>query len=196
MNILVHLKSRILTEALVHWLGVQTAHSVYGFFSYGVRGANGPPDMVVCDGSNCLEGGRCRWPETRVIMVDTGRREEDILSCLVSRQIDGVWTTDMQPDIAGKAIDAVERGDFWLPHSDFRKVLRQARTEKHGRFAELSEKDRRIIELIVRGYKNREIAEDLHLSEQTVKSHVSRILSMLNLSNRTQLAALFAEKRP
>jgi DNA-binding NarL/FixJ family response regulator len=196
MDILVHLKSRILTEALVHWLDAQTAHRVYGFFSWGIGGENRPPDMVLCDGSNCRNDGRCRWPESRVIMVDTGRREEEALSYLISRQIDGVWTPDMQPEMAGKALAAVERGDFGLPHSDFRKVLRQARVAKDGRFAELSEKQRRIIALIVQGCKNREIAEDLHLSEQTVKSHVSRILSLLDLSNRTQLASLFADKQP
>jgi NarL family two-component system response regulator LiaR len=55
----------------------------------------------------------------------------------------------------------------------------------------LSSREREVLTLIARGRSNREIASALTLSEQTIKSHVSNILSKLHLADRTQ-AAIFA----
>lgn len=54
----------------------------------------------------------------------------------------------------------------------------------------LSPRERRILELIVDGCMNREIATRLHLSEQTIKNSVSTLMARLGARNRVQLAAL------
>jgi NarL family two-component system response regulator LiaR len=58
----------------------------------------------------------------------------------------------------------------------------------------LSERELDVLRLIARGMSNKEIAKELVISEGTVKSHVSNILSKLHLAHRTQ-AALYALKR-
>src|SRR5690625_7755810 len=60
---------------------------------------------------------------------------------------------------------------------------------------ELSESDRRIVELIGEGHSNREIAEQLGIAEKTVKNRVTVILQTLGMQRRTQVAAMVAARR-
>jgi DNA-binding NarL/FixJ family response regulator len=64
-------------------------------------------------------------------------------------------------------------------------------SDDRGDLARLTERELDVLRLIAQGRANKEIARDLTLSEKTVKTHVSNILSKLGLSDRTQ-AALFA----
>ncbi len=57
--------------------------------------------------------------------------------------------------------------------------------------SQLTERERDVLVLIARGLSNRQIADSLHITEGTVKGHVSNVLSKLHLQDRTQ-AALFA----
>jgi len=66
-----------------------------------------------------------------------------------------------------------------------------ARSETLNPFSELSDREMEILRLIASGISNREIADTLFISEKTVKSHVSNILSKLHLADRTQ-AAVYA----
>jgi len=59
------------------------------------------------------------------------------------------------------------------------------------KLAELSEREKEIVELVAKGFDNREIAGTLYISEGTVRNHISTILTKLNLKNRTQLAILY-----
>src|SRR5690625_2262685 len=60
---------------------------------------------------------------------------------------------------------------------------------------ELSESDRRIVEMIGEGHSNREIAEQLGIAEKTVKNRVTVILQTLGMQRRTQVAAMVAARR-
>jgi LuxR family transcriptional regulator, positive regulator of biofilm formation len=193
MEILVHMQSRILTEALVGLLGsITPQHQVHRLGSTAL-GEEDPPDVVICDGSNCTGDRRCRWPDSKVLLIDTGMKEQEMYCFMVSRQIDGILTTDMPPEMLAKALAAVKRGEFWLPRRNFRNFFRQAGSQKNGRLPELKEKDRRLLELVARGCTNKETAEELHLSEQTIKSHVSRLFRLLNVTNRAQLVRLVVD---
>ena len=59
----------------------------------------------------------------------------------------------------------------------------------------LSEQERKILSLIAEGKTNKEIAEEIFLSDKTVKNYVSSILSKLNLRRRSEAAAFMAERR-
>jgi DNA-binding NarL/FixJ family response regulator len=59
----------------------------------------------------------------------------------------------------------------------------------------LSEQERRILDLIAEGKTNKEIAQEVYLSDKTVKNYVSSILSKLNLHRRSEAAAFIARKR-
>jgi two-component system, NarL family, response regulator LiaR len=75
--------------------------------------------------------------------------------------------------------------------SAVRKAAQGARHPAHAPLANLSEREFEVLRLIAAGYSNSEIAEQLVISGNTVKSHVSNILSKLRLADRTQ-AAIYA----
>jgi len=60
-----------------------------------------------------------------------------------------------------------------------------------NKVSNLSEREREVLELIAKGYSNREIAKELFLSEKTVKNHVSNIFKKINVTDRTK-AAIYA----
>lgn len=85
----------------------------------------------------------------------------------------GKWLTNAAAQIVGR----LERTAEPKPDAD---AVRQ--------FDALTEREREVVKLVAEGANNREIAERLVVSEGTVKTHVSRVLSQLGLRDRTQLA--------
>ncbi|TXK74533.1 response regulator transcription factor [Paenibacillus sp. N3.4] len=58
----------------------------------------------------------------------------------------------------------------------------------------LSEREKEVVELLVKGYTNQEIATDLHITEVTVKKHLTAVFRKLNVRNRTQLVNSYLKK--
>jgi NarL family two-component system response regulator LiaR len=101
---------------------------------------------------------------------------------------------DVGPKELAEAIAAAARGEVRL-HPD---VTRRLVSELAGGAAkkpedELTDREREVLACIARGRSNKEIGEDLFISEKTVKTHVGSILDKLGLADRTQ-AALYAVK--
>ena len=100
------------------------------------------------------------------------------------------------PEQLCQAIRAVHQGELTLTPSIARKVLREIDRSGAPRSELdqlLTEREIAVMVLLARGFSNQEIADALVISERTVRTHVSNILSKLHLTNRTQ-AALFALK--
>lgn len=96
-----------------------------------------------------------------------------------------------------RAVRVVARGDQLLAPSITRRIIAEA-TRRRGTvprasplLAELTAREHEVLELIARGLSNLEIAGRLFLAEQTVKTHVSRVLTKLHLRDRAQ-AVVFA----
>ncbi len=97
---------------------------------------------------------------------------------------------DVSPDALADAIRAVHRGETRLHPEIARKLVEKvahpiAQPESGS---ELTPREREVIRLVALGQNNREIAQGLFISEKTVKTHISSILSKLNLADRTQMA--------
>jgi NarL family two-component system response regulator LiaR len=99
---------------------------------------------------------------------------------------------DVSPDDLVEAIRAVQLGEARL-HPDITRKLMEQVSRKSALLEEnqapgLTEREHDVIRLVALGKNNREIAQELVISEKTVKTHISNILSKLNLNHRTQLA--------
>jgi len=107
---------------------------------------------------------------------------------------DGYIVTDISPNELRQAVKAVASGSSYVDPRIAGGVLRR-RSAMNGRvdINELSARETQIIRYIARGLSNKEISSELYLSERTVKNHISRIFSKLNVSARTQ-AAVYAIK--
>lgn len=148
------------------------------------------PDM---DGVEATRRVKTISPHTQVIIFTSYYKDEHIFPAVRAGALSYILK-DSKPDELADAIRKAARGEAVLhPRVAARLVqeVQGARSETLNPFSELSDREMEILRLIASGISNREIAETLFISEKTVKSHVSNILSKLHLADRTQ-AAVYA----
>jgi NarL family two-component system response regulator LiaR len=158
------------------------------------------PDIVLMDlvmpeldGIAATRQIRSLHPQTHVIAL-TSFTEDDKVIPAIQAGAASYLLKDVTPDALVEAILAVHRGEARLHPDIARKLMErvaQGRTGTREAAAPaegLTTRELEVIRLVARGRSNHEIAEELVISEKTVKSHVSSILGKLNLEDRTQLA--------
>jgi DNA-binding NarL/FixJ family response regulator len=162
------------------------------------------PDIVIMDirlptmsGVEACREIRDERPETRVIMLTSYADDEAVYGSIIAGASGYLLKQTRGQDLAG-AIDRVSRGESLLDPSVTEKVLRRMREMSEGETDELSAlspQEKRILAGIAEGKTNKEIAQEIFLSDKTVKNYVSSILSKLNLRRRSEAAAFLAERR-
>ncbi|MDX3697872.1 response regulator transcription factor [Streptomyces europaeiscabiei] len=129
--------------------------------------------------------------EPRVIVLTTFDLDRYVYAAL-SAGAAGFLLKDTTPEHLVAAVRMVRSGDALLaPAITRRLVERFARndfytTAIHRDLAALTPREREVLQLLARGLNNAELADHLHLSEATVKTHVARILAKLGLRDRVQ----------
>ena len=135
-------------------------------------------------------------PRTQIIVLTSYHDDEHIFPAIRAGAI-SYLLKDVAPDVLVDAVRKAARGEAVLHPRVAARVIRELSAlpdEPLSPFAELSERELEVLRLIAEGLSNAEIAERLVISEKTVKSHVSNILSKLHLADRTQ-AAVYAWKK-
>ncbi len=148
--------------------------------------------MPAMDGIIATRTIKQKHPELRVIMLTTFDDEEYIVKSLQAGAC-GYLLKDIPTQDLAQAIRLAHGGIFQLSSSAMGKLvdeeaLRQAVSRNEEALEGLTEREVDVLELISIGRTNREIAEELFITEGTVKNHVSRILQQLNLRDRVQAA--------
>ena len=110
---------------------------------------------------------------------------------LVLKGVVGILPPSADSELLKKALQAVFSGELWLDRHTLMKILASMR--QHDQNTSLAKREKEIVFHICQGYRNKEIAGKLHISEQTVKSHCHRIYKKLGVSDRLQLA-LYSHK--
>lgn len=133
------------------------------------------------------------------IIVLTSFADDDKVFPAIKAGATGYLMKDVAPQELARAIRMARDGESILHPDVARKLMSEVRgetpvTEGAAELARLTEREREVLARIAHGRSNKEIAQDLTLSEKTVKTHVSNILSKLGLADRTQ-AALFAVRQ-
>ncbi|MBG0783629.1 MAG: response regulator transcription factor [Anaerolineaceae bacterium] len=132
-------------------------------------------------------------PRTQIVVLTSYHQDEFIFPALQAGAISYVLKDVMMDDLAD-AIRKASRGEAVLHPRVAERVIREINGGKgitFNPFTELTNREMEVLRLIARGMSNCDIAEDLFISENTVKGHVSNILSKLQLADRTQ-AAVYA----
>ncbi len=132
-------------------------------------------------------------PRTQIVVLTSYHQDEFIFPALQAGAISYVLKDVMMDDLAD-AIRKASRGEAVLHPRVAERVIQEingARGAPFNPFTELTNREMEVLRLIARGISNCEIATDLFISENTVKGHVSNILSKLQLADRTQ-AAVYA----
>ena len=164
------------------------------------------PDVIVMDvrlpdGSGieaCREIRQSR-PEVKVIML-TSYADEDAVFASILAGAAGYLLKQTRGNALADAIASVMRGESLLDPAVTQKVLVRVRTSgqrgEDDPLSALTEQEHKILALIAEGKTNKEIADEVFLSDKTVKNYVSNILSKLNLRRRSEAAAFIARREP
>lgn len=128
------------------------------------------------------------------ILVDTDCGKDNIISAIMARNLSGVLLGNASVPVTKRAIRSVARGEVWMDKATVKDLLWSVNRLKKERAEVLSPKEREIVALTGKGLRNREIAEKLHISELTVKTHLHRIFKKLEISTRSQLITYSLKK--
>lgn len=151
--------------------------------------------MPVMDGIEATRQIKRTCPVVNILILTSVSSNDKVLPALTAGAI-GYLLKDSTPDDLIRAIRRVAVGEGSLDPSVTRLVLAQMNAPAASTSAEneLTERELDVLKLMARGFSNAEIAREMVVSNATVHTHVSRVLTKLNLASRTQ-AALYAIKR-
>jgi len=154
------------------------------------------PRMDGVSATTCIKR---QWPEVQVLVLTTFD-DDDLVFRSIEAGASGYLLKDVGSDALADAVRSASRGDAPLQPSVARKILSRLRSPATvaapapaGALLtdNLSDRELAVLRLLGRGAGNREIAEELALTEGTVKNYISAILAKTGLHDRTQ-AALYA----
>jgi NarL family two-component system response regulator LiaR len=132
-------------------------------------------------------------PRTQVVVLTSYHDDTLIFPALKAGAISYILK-DMKMNKLADAVQKAHKGEVILHPKVAARVLQNIRTENQvddNMYTALTEREMDVLMLVANGYPNSQIAEELVISENTVKGHVSNILSKLHLADRTQ-AAVYA----
>lgn len=157
------------------------------------------PDVVLMDlvmpgmdGVAATRQVKAQSPRTQIIMLTSYHQDEHIFPAIRAGAL-SYLLKDIEPAALAAAVRQAAVGEAVLHPRVAARVVQElhgSRQEATNIFTELSERELDVLRLIADGANNSSIAAQLVISEKTVKSHVSNILSKLHLADRTQAAVL------
>ena len=158
------------------------------------------PDVAVLDvrlpdgsGVEVCRDIRSDMPNVKCLMLTSFSDDEALFDAIMAGA-SGYVLKEIRGNDLVDAIRQVAAGKSLLDPSLTQKVLERLRrgSDEDERLAALSDQERRILDLIGEGLTNRQIGEEMHLAEKTVKNYVSSLLAKLGMERRTQAAAFVA----
>src|SRR3984893_1511707 len=153
--------------------------------------------MPNLDGLAALQALQQVNQRTRVIILTASEDKNEFVQAM-KLGCSGIVLKQTAPDLIVKSIRKVHSGEIWLDSHTTAAVMRQFSTAAdlaaaggNGKTRErspLSQREREIVQLVAQGYKNKEMAEKMFISDQTVKNHLHNIFDKLGVSDRLELA--------
>ncbi len=146
--------------------------------------------MPVMDGVTATAAIRKELPAVQVLALTSVLEDQAVVGAIRAGAI-GYLLKDTRAADLRRAIKAAAEGQVQLSPEAAARMLREVRTpETH---TALTERESEVLRFLARGASNKQIAQALNISDETVKTHVSNVLAKLNVSSRTQ-AALYARQ--
>jgi DNA-binding NarL/FixJ family response regulator len=160
------------------------------------------PDVVILDlrmpnldGLSALQALQQFNKKAKIIILTASEDKNEFVQAM-KLGCSGIVLKQTAPELIVKSIRKVYAGEIWLDSHTTAAVMRQfaspgdvmGGTGKTRERSPLSQREREIVSLVAQGYKNKEMAEKMFISEQTVKNHLHNIFDKLGVSDRLELA--------
>jgi NarL family two-component system response regulator LiaR len=155
------------------------------------------PDLLVTDigaadgdhaGLTCLREARQRVPELRAVVLSLSDDSKEIDAALQAGAAAYVLKSAHPDDLASAVRQAFAHSVYFAPPAGTWNGNTLHRGMESADRAELTKREREILQLVAEGYSNAQLARMLWVTEQTVKFHLSNVYRKLNVSNRTEAA--------
>jgi len=160
------------------------------------------PDVVLMDLiMPGMDGVEATWrvrqvsPRSKIVILTSFHEDSNIFPAIKAGALSYVLKS-IDPEELAETIKSAARGEAVLDSKVASRLMHEYRddaNESMQAYMQLTNREQEVLELIAKGLSNAHIAEQLFISEKTVKSHVSNILSKLHFADRTQVA-VFAWK--
>ena len=157
--------------------------------------------MPVMNGLEATRLLKAEMPDLRIVILTVSDSESDLMEAVESGA-QGYLLKDLEAAEFFEALAAVERGEPVIPArlasylwKQFQRGGPSAAEPEKGDGDKLTDREWEVLRLVAGGNTNREVAERLVISENTVKFHMKGILEKLHLRNRTEVTAWAAERR-
>lgn len=152
------------------------------------------PDLIVFDVDGqilkmdeAIAACRRTAPQVKIVLLST-QLQPEILQRGLATGANGYIIKDVAPNELIRAIKIIAGGGSYVDPRIAGELLRRRSSANRTHTYELTARENEVIRLIAQGLSNKEISEQLRLSDKTVKNHVSHIFSKLNISARSQAA--------
>ncbi|WP_036800170.1 MULTISPECIES: response regulator [Photobacterium] len=155
------------------------------------------PDLILLDlnmkgmsGLDTLNAMRAEDIQSRIVVLTVSDSRSDI-KALINAGADGYLLKDTEPDQLIELLKQALRGD--KAYSDLVREYLEDASEQDSLLNTLTEREMQILKEVAKGYRNKQIADSLFISESTVKVHMKSLLKKLQVKSRTAATVLYLE---
>lgn len=164
-----------------------------------IEAAKYQPDVILLDlnmkgmsGLDTLKTLRNEDIDARIIVLTVSDARNDVYA-MIDAGADGYLLKDSEPEILLENIRQAAQGEKVF--SDEVSQYLSSRHEQINPFSELTERELDVLQEVARGMSNKQVAFELHISEETVKVHIRNLLRKLNVRSRVAATIMFLESK-
>lgn len=186
VRVLINLYNRCISHALCSLLN--QAHHGFEAVAFDEVGADFSPQLVLTDLPVLEQQQTRQWPLAKIIIFDEGLTQQQVDEALCYPNVFGIIKNNCDDQMLLKAIQCVLQDEVWIDGETVKALLQQQRSrDRINAAVHLLNREKQLVELILQGLRNKEIAARVYLSESTVKAYLSRIYRKYQVKNRAQL---------